>query len=113
MAGRLCALADIPDNGSLGFGDGTTDSLFAVRKGGVVWVYRNRCPHAGAPLNWMPHRFLNSTRDRIICSAHGALFDIASGVCVAGPCPGRSLQAIPFELRDGEIWLAPTPNIDG
>ncbi|HLS97706.1 MAG: Rieske (2Fe-2S) protein [Porticoccaceae bacterium] len=114
MALRLCALADVPDNGSLGFGDGSTDSVFAVRRGGEVHVYRNRCPHAGAPLNWMPHRFLDRTREHIICSAHGALFDIASGACVAGPCPGQSLTPVAFEVRDdGELWLLadiPVPN---
>jgi nitrite reductase/ring-hydroxylating ferredoxin subunit len=105
MAVRLCAIGDIPPDGTLGFGDGGTDSVFAVRRGEAVYVYRNRCPHAGAPLNWMPHRFLDRSRNHIICSAHGALFDIDSGVCVAGPCPGQSLSAVAFETRGDAIWL--------
>jgi len=105
VAIRLCALMDIPEGGSKGFGDGTAESVFAVCKDGTVHVYRNRCPHAGAPLNWMPHRFLDRTGEYIICSAHGALFDIHSGSCVAGPCPGQSLVRVPFENRDGELWL--------
>ena len=105
MAERLCALADIPESGSRGFGDGGTESVFAVRKDGVVHVYRNRCPHAGAPLNWMPHRFLDSAGEYIICSAHGALFDIPTGACIAGPCPGQSLAAVPFDIRNGQLWL--------
>lgn len=105
MAERLCAVEDVADNGSLGFGDGSTDTVFAVRKGGVLRVYRNRCPHAGAPLNWMPHRFLDRSREHIICSAHGALFEISSGICVSGPCRGQSLTAVAFDIRDGAIWL--------
>lgn len=105
MAQRLCAIADVPDNGSLGFGDGGTDSVFAVRKRGDIRVYRNRCPHAGAPLNWMPHRFLDRSREHIICSAHGALFEIGSGACVGGPCQGQSLTAIAFEIRGEDVWL--------
>ena len=105
MEQRLCTIEDIPDNGTLGFGDGGTDSVFAVRKLSGVHVYRNRCPHAGAPLNWMPHRFLDRSREHIICSAHGALFDIGSGACVGGPCPGQSLSAVAFEIRGNEIWL--------
>lgn len=105
MAEWLCALADLPENGSRGFGDGSTESVFAVRKAGAVYVYRNRCPHAGAPLNWMPHRFLDRHGEHIICSAHGALFEIDSGACVAGPCPGKSLVAVPFEIRGGQLWL--------
>ena len=105
MAPLLCALDDIADGGCKGFGDGTTSSLFAVRRGEEVFVYRNCCPHAGAPLNWMPDRFLNREKTHIICSAHGALFDIASGQCVAGPCPGQFLSALPVTIRHGQVWL--------
>ena len=101
----LCRIDDIPEGGSKGFGDGTTDSVFAVKKDGEVYVYRNRCPHAGAPLNWMSHRFLDRDRGNIICSAHGALFDIPTGRCVAGPCPDQFLTAVTFEIRDGVVWL--------
>ena len=105
MRQRLCALDEIPDGGCKGFGDGTASSLFAVRRGDRAFVYRNRCPHAGAPLNWMPDRFLNRDKTLIICTAHGALFRIESGECVAGPCAGDSLQGIPCEIRDGTIWI--------
>lgn len=105
MAERFCSLEELPASGSMGFGDGSTDSVFAVCRNGVVHVYRNRCPHAGAPLNWMPHRFLDRTGQYIICSSHGALFEIDSGACVAGPCAGQGLMSVPFEIRNGEIWL--------
>lgn len=105
MATRLCALEDIADGDSKGFGDGTASSLFAVRQGDEVYVYRNRCPHAGAPLNWMPDRFLNRDQSLIICTAHGALFQIHSGHCIAGPCSGQYLTAIASEVRDGVVWI--------
>ena len=101
----LCHLSEIPDGGAKGFGDGTTNSVFAVRRGQSVYVYRNRCPHAGTPLNWMPDRFLTRDKDEIICTTHGARFTIEDGECVAGPCPGQSLEAIPHRVRDGEVWL--------
>ncbi|MFA5631167.1 MAG: Rieske (2Fe-2S) protein [Porticoccaceae bacterium] len=104
MEHLLCALDDIADGGCKGFGDGTASSLFAVRQGDEVFVYRNCCPHAGAPLNWMPDRFLNREKTHIICSAHGALFNIESGQCVAGPCPGQYLTTVESEVRDGEVW---------
>lgn len=105
MSRRLCALDDIPDPGSKGFGDGTTDSLFAVRRDGKVRVYRNRCPHAGMPLNWMPDRFLDRDKEQILCTAHGARFRIEDGECVAGPCPGEHLEAIPARVEEGEVWI--------
>jgi len=105
MERLLCALDDIADGGCKGFGDGTASSLFAVRQGDEVFVYRNCCPHAGAPLNWMPDRFLNREKTLIICAAHGALFNIESGQCVAGPCPGQYLTSVPAEIRDGGVWV--------
>ena len=105
MVRRLCALEDIPDGGCKGFGDDTASSLFAVRQGDKAFVYQNCCPHAGAPLNWMPDRFLNREKTHIICTSHGALFRIESGECVAGPCVGQQLHSIPSVVRDNEVWL--------
>ena len=102
----LCALADIPDGGAKAFGDDTASSLFAVRRGDQVHVYQNRCPHAHTPLNWMPDRFLNRDRSQIICATHGALFDIDTGYCTAGPCQGQHLTAKTVTVQDGQVWLS-------
>ena len=101
----LCAVEDIPDGGARGFGDGTSSSLFAIRRGREVYVYRNCCPHAGTPLNWMPNRFLTRDQSLIICTTHGALFDIESGECTLGPCVGERLTAIPMEITAGKVWI--------
>lgn len=102
---RLCAVDDIPDGGCKGFDDGKASSLFAVRQGHKVHVYRNTCPHARTPLNWMPDRFLNREKTHIICTTHGALFTIESGECVAGPCTGQYLTRIDSEIRNGDVWV--------
>ncbi len=102
---RLCNLEDIPDGGAREFGDGSASALFAVRRGNEVYVYRNRCPHAGTPLNWMPDRFLTSDGTEIICSTHGARFEIGTGRCTSGPCPGAYLTGFPVEIRRGQIWV--------
>ncbi|MCA1714037.1 MAG: hypothetical protein LC715_02545 [Gammaproteobacteria bacterium] len=39
-------------------------------------------------------------------AAHGASFELVHGECVAGPCRGASLRAIPIEVRDGAVLLA-------
>jgi nitrite reductase/ring-hydroxylating ferredoxin subunit len=105
----LCDLGDIPEGGSKSLGDDTTDSFFAVRQGNEVHVYQNRCPHAGMPLNWMPDRFLTRDKSRIICTAHGAQFDIATGNCLAGPCNGGGLTKIAVYIRDGALWRRDYP----
>lgn len=76
---------------------------FVVRRGDTVYAYENYCAHAGHPLNWMPDRFLTADGKAIICASHGAMYDIASGRCVAGPCRGGGLRRVACEVRDGEI----------
>ncbi|TAL06378.1 MAG: Rieske (2Fe-2S) protein, partial [Porticoccaceae bacterium] len=41
----------------------------------------------------------------IHCQVHGALFDIATGRCVAGPCAGKHLEAVTFRILDGDLSL--------
>jgi nitrite reductase/ring-hydroxylating ferredoxin subunit len=102
----VCALADIPDPGARGFsppGARFPDEYFLVRRGDALRAYRNVCPHAGNFLNWKADAFLTRDKTRIMCSAHGALFDPASGACVAGPCIGRSLESVPVTVTDGRV----------
>jgi naringenin degradation protein FdeD len=101
----LCALDDIPDGGSKGFTLGKHNSIFAVRQDRCIYIYRNTCPHAGLELNWTPDRFLDRDREYILCSSHGALFNIASGFCIAGPCAGSELTRVDFEIIENRIYL--------
>ncbi len=100
----LCRLDELPELGSRQFDNGEA-ALFAVRQFDQVFVYRNICPHIGTPLNWLEDQFLDSENRFIQCASHGALFEIDTGLCVAGPCSGQSLQAVPHELRDGCIFI--------
>jgi naringenin degradation protein FdeD len=104
----ICPLVDIPDPGALGFsppGARFPDEWFLVRRGDSVHAYHNICPHAGNFLNWKADAFLTRDKTLIMCSAHGALFDSATGACVAGPCPGRSLQRLPVAV-EGDMVVA-------
>ena len=102
----LCHLDDIPDQQSKGFKVGD-DNIFAVKKDGQVYIYRNSCPHLGVELNWQEDKFLDMDGMLIQCSTHGALFLIEDGACVSGPCQGQQLQAVEFEIVDKEIVLLP------
>ena len=102
----LCRLDEIPDGGARGFpaAPGGFTGLFAVRRGGRVFVYVNSCPHVGLPLEMLPHRFLDTRkRENIVCSAHGARFRIEDGVCVSGPCLGEALEAVEARIVDGQV----------
>ncbi len=104
----MCRLSDLDETGSRGFAGadaGLPWDLFVVRHGDQVRAYRNSCPHTGAPLDWMPHRFLDLDGEFIQCSIHGALFRIEDGQCLRGPCLGRYLESLPVLVRDGQVWL--------
>jgi len=106
----LCKINDIPDGGAIEVGvidecDGLRDSLMLTRHGDSVRAYRNICPHAGRRLDWAPSQFLIED-GHVICTAHGAMFRLASGECVSGPCRGASLAAVTVELRGDEVVMA-------
>jgi nitrite reductase/ring-hydroxylating ferredoxin subunit len=104
----LCRLDEINDPGSIARTvdmAGGSGELLLVRQGARVFAYRNACPHTGAPLDWVPGRFLSLDRKHIQCATHDALFRIADGLCVSGPCPGARLAAVPLMVRAGEVLL--------
>ena len=78
-----------------------------MRRAGQVYVYANRCPHRGVPLEWQPDAFLDTSASLIQCATHGALFLIESGECVAGPCEGESLRVIDCGEDAQGIWINP------
>jgi len=101
----LCRIGDIPESGARGFEiDGR--ALFAVHHRGHFFVYENRCPHRGVPLDWMPDQFLDFDRNFIQCATHGALFKIEDGECIAGPCNGQHLVPVGFKLVGDELVLS-------
>jgi nitrite reductase/ring-hydroxylating ferredoxin subunit len=102
----VCLLDEIDDPGCKEFSIGDGDwpfRGFVVRTGDALFAYQNYCMHVGHPLNWQPDRFLTQDGSRIICASHGAVYEIDSGVCVAGPCPGKMLRAVAVENRDGVV----------
>ena len=105
---KLCDVDQIEDGGSNGFVLNTENGrcgLMIVRQGEKVVSYLNRCPHIGTPLDIQPGRFLSQSGDHILCTTHGALFQIDDGLCVAGPCLNDWLTPVNIEVRDGSIYL--------
>jgi nitrite reductase/ring-hydroxylating ferredoxin subunit len=106
---RLCALAELADPGSRGFRFRSGAALFAgflVRRGDLLTGYEDHCPHAGWLLSPTEDGFLTRGGGYILCSGHGALFELGSGACVAGPCAGKTLLPWPVMLRNGEVFTA-------
>jgi nitrite reductase/ring-hydroxylating ferredoxin subunit len=104
----VCALHELADPGAKGFTMGGGDwplRGFVVRHGGLVRAYVNHCPHAGFPLNWTADAFLAPGAPMILCSMHGALFEMESGLCVSGPCLGLGLRALQVRVASGYVIL--------
>ncbi len=79
------------------------DQVFLVSKDEKFFAYVNACPHVdGAPLAWKKNEYLDRDRQNIVCSGHGALFDIETGVCTIGPCLGQALKKVELEMDDAE-----------
>jgi len=100
----LCAADAVGERCARGFDIGG-ESIFALRFDGEIHVYRNSCPHLGVELNWLEDQFFDLDGALIQCATHGALFDPATGACLAGPCRGQALERLPSEVRDGQLFV--------
>lgn len=105
----LCALSDIANPGAKGFTFGAGADrfeMFVVRSASGVFGYVNSCPHQGATLETFADQFLTFDKELILCSLHGAQFQIDDGFCVLGPCLNKRLTPVAITLEDGAIALA-------
>jgi nitrite reductase/ring-hydroxylating ferredoxin subunit len=97
---------ELADTGARGFStSGGDDDVFVVRRGDALYGYRNICPHNGVALEYRKDMFLTADGSEIVCSAHGAHFDIASGRCTYGPCVGESLQRLVLKVENGRVMM--------
>jgi len=109
---HLCASAELEEKGR-GF---VFDVLhfreplraFVLRYEGRVVAYLNRCVHVPTELDWQPGDFLDTDREYILCSIHGAHYDPRNGRCAGGPCGQGRLLRIAAEEDGGEVYWQPT-----
>jgi nitrite reductase/ring-hydroxylating ferredoxin subunit len=80
---------------------------FALRFDGKVVAYLNRCLHVPAEMDWLPGEFLDSDKQFIMCSIHGAVYEPQTGRCAGGPCGRGRLTEIEVAEHDGQVyWYA-------
>jgi nitrite reductase/ring-hydroxylating ferredoxin subunit len=104
----LCPIDSLQDPGTfnvvLGEGEDELDIVIVQTKG-ARHAYINCCPHQFIPLETFPNHFLTEDKTHLICSGHGAKFELATGVCTSGPCQGQGLDPLTIAERDGAIYL--------
>ncbi|RNF33462.1 Rieske (2Fe-2S) protein [Paracoccus methylarcula] len=80
--------------------------LLLLRAGETIRAYVNACPHQYLPLNYRGDQLVSADGMKLMCTAHGAQFDIHTGEALQGADCG--LDAVPIEVRDGQIHIAVT-----
>lgn len=105
----LCRDGDLAEGQSLGL---PAQQAFIVRHDGVLRAFRDSCPHQpGAPLAWRRDAYLSADGLHIVCHAHGARFDPATGVCTAGAALGLGLTPLALHIdTQGGVHLAEPPS---
>jgi nitrite reductase/ring-hydroxylating ferredoxin subunit len=105
---RLFALDAIPNGGAREAFVGPLDDplhIVVFRQGDTAIAYRNRCPHFLLPLNAGPGRFILLKDGLVMCAWHSAVFRIADGAGIDGPCMGGSLDPVSLVLEGGVLYL--------
>ena len=66
-------------------------------------AYSQNCTHLMCPVHYQHEQ------RRFYCPCHEGFFSAEDGRVLAGP-PPRALPRFPLDIRNGEIWITPTPN---
>ena len=105
----ICDIEELPEVASKGIklDESFYPSHFLVKKKQAIFVYQNRCPHTGAPMEWKPDQYLDHENAFIQCALHGALFKIETGECLRGPCLGKFLKSGEVSVENGRIYFLP------
>ncbi|MEO7336116.1 MAG: Rieske 2Fe-2S domain-containing protein [Caldimonas sp.] len=111
----LCASDDLVEKGKALVFDvvefGRPVRAFALRFDGRVVGYLNRCLHVPTEMDWMPGEFLDSDREFIMCSTHGAVYEPLTGRCAGGPCGRGRLTMIELIERGNRVFWIPSRDI--
>lgn len=80
--------------------------IFVVRTHADEYFgYVNSCPHEGVWLNFGEGTFFTKDRAFLKCGRHGSAFEIDTGLCIEGPCRGKSLEPIALAVVDGDVCI--------
>lgn len=102
----LARLDALPDPGAIVVAPDATarhSTIILTRRGDRIAAFRNKCPHAGYPLQRADGRIVVQEGRFMVCGGHGASFTLDDGACAGGPCNGDPLERVEIELRDGVV----------
>jgi 3-phenylpropionate/trans-cinnamate dioxygenase ferredoxin subunit len=94
----VCSEEDLPANGARPVRIGGL-SILVVRHDGTLFAIENECSHAAQSLEC--GRIRNGW---IMCPAHGARFDLATGEPLGPPAPGP-IRTFPVRVHQGQVEI--------
>jgi len=105
----IATVDEIPDRGQrFTYRDGPFDEegLLLRLPDGTVRAFKNECRHLPMRLDDRePAELWDPEGRHLVCSSHGARYRPEDGLCVAGPCEGSHLKALPIVVHDGHVYL--------
>ena len=96
---RVCALADVPDEGALGV-EIAGVPVAVVRAEGEVFAIYDVCSHEEVPLS---EGDVDGTT--IECWLHGSCFDLRTGD-PTGPPATKPVPVYPVKVEDGDVYVS-------
>lgn len=106
---------NFPDHSAKSFKTKVRGRVFrgiVVRKGDKYFAYQNLCQHLPITLDLNDDRFFNHEKTELQCHMHGALYNIETGVCTAGPCVGAKLVALTFAEEESRLVIQIPDNFE-
>tara|TARA_B100001093_G_C26469172_1_gene859826 strand:- start:257 stop:604 length:348 start_codon:yes stop_codon:yes gene_type:complete len=104
----LCLLSDIKEGKSNIIKTKYNDSeveIIILRDKNILNGFVNICPHASLPLNLNDTNVLYNDNFHLICRNHAALFNPLNGICVSGPCEGKSLEIVKLKIKCDKVYI--------
>lgn len=101
-------VAGVPQSGAQAItittATGDFPMLLVVTDDGIK-AYVNACPHQFLPLDYRSDSLLSQDGAKLMCSAHGAMFDATTGQGVAGHGLDCRLAPVPLHQIDGQLFI--------
>lgn len=95
---RVCTRSDVPPGTVRGF-DAGRRAIFVANVEGRFYAGEAACPHAGCSL---AEGALQESS--LVCTCHGAQFDVATGTVLGGPAR-RPVRVLPTDARGDQLWV--------
>jgi len=77
-------------------------SIIVARVGDEHRAWWNVCRHLPVPLDGGTLVAPLEERE-LVCTTHGARFELDAGLCTSGPCEGEALETIELRREAGQI----------